>query len=538
MKKWPLLLAPLLLAACASEPNEGNEAPATEVNETNTNDTTNTNDGEASGDTELLFHASPDAQTLDPHLGNDHATLNVGRTIYDTLVFTDSELNMQMSLAESFEMVEDTLWEVQLREGVEFHDGAAFNAETVKLNIERMLDPEIGSPVAFMFDMIEEVEVIDEYTVHLHTAYPFAPLPSHFAHPAGNMISPDAIEADYAAVEEGEVYGSVIATNPVGTGPFVFESWNPGDNIVVSRNDSYWNTPSELSGITFRVVPEDLTRVSELEAGSAHIISHLNPNDVDRVEALDNAKVIEQPSASLAYFGFNAEVEPFNDPDVRRAIAMAIDKDVIVEGTMNGAALPAVGPLAPPVFGSSDDIEAIPYDPDAARELLEEAGYGDGIEAGLWTDDSRVRLDAAEIIQAQLAEIGVDISIEAMEVGTYLEVVAEGSHELMLGSWGTVTADADYGLYPMFHSSNHGSTGNRTFYTNEEVDQLLEDARSESDEETRLALYHDAQQLIVDDAPIVPLYHSIHLAGALENVDNVAIHPSSLFFLKDVLVGE
>nr|WP_026688543.1 glutathione ABC transporter substrate-binding protein [Alteribacter aurantiacus] len=494
-------------------------------------------DTEPSENHDLVIGVPADAQTLDPQGGNEHSTLNVGRTMYDTLVFTDDNMDMHMRLAESFDQTDDTTWEVTLREDVEFHDGSPFNAEAVKMNIERLLDPDVASPVAFMFNMISDVEVIDEYTVHIHTEYPFSPLRAHFSHPGGHMIAPSAIEEDYKAMEEGAEPGSYINENPIGTGAFILEEWKPGESVKVVKNENYWRDVPNVESITFKVVPEDNTRVGELETNTSQIISHLSPDSLSRIENNDDLKVATQESVSMFYLGFNTEQEPFDDPKVRQAIAKAVDKEAIIDGLLNGAGIPAKGPIAPPVAGSSDDIEAIEKDLDEARELLADAGYPDGFETTLTVETSQIGEDVAVSLQAQLEEIGIDVNIDTRERGAYIDIVTNANQDMFLGSWGTVTGDADYGLYPMFHSSNHGIEGNRTFYANAEVDALLEDARSGSEEE-RAALYHDAQQLIVDDAPLVPLYHTEHLAALQSNIEDFYIHPSSFFYLGDVRIEE
>ncbi|WP_280771792.1 glutathione ABC transporter substrate-binding protein [Salipaludibacillus daqingensis] len=531
MKKWFVIAgATTVLAGCA-----GDGEPLNSEDPANVPNNSNSSNEEVDADPDaLVVNMQSDVNALDPHFGNDHASLNVKRTIYDTLVRTDEDLDLHMSLAESFEQEEPDLWEVSLKEGVTFHDGVEFNAEAVKVNVERMLDPEVGSSVAFMFNMIEEVEIVDDYTVRFHTEYPFAPLKTHFAHPAGQMISPDLIEEDQQAFADGEEPGSVINDHPIGTGFYKFESQTPGEEIRLVKNEDYFDGEAGSDTLTFRIVPEDLTRVGELETDSAQIIGHLNANDISRLEENEDTKVARYDSASLAYFGFNTDTEPFDDPDVRRAIAMAINKEDIIEGVLNGAALKADGPLAPPVLGASDNLDPIVEDVDAARELLAEAGFEDGLETELWIDDSRVRLDTAELIQSQLAQIDVNAEIVSMESGVHRELVSEGEHELFLGAWGTVTGDADYGLYPVFHSDSHGMTGNRMFYSNDEVDDLLEAARQEMDGEERNALYHDAQQIIINEAPMVPLYHVEHLAGLRSDIENFYIHPSSLYEMVDV----
>ncbi len=217
---------------------------------------------------DLVIAQLSDAVAIDPHGSNDTPSSNVAYNIYEALVVQDENMELQPGLAESWEAIDETTWEFKLREGVTFHDGSEFNADVVKANIERILDPEVASPRSFLYDMITEVEVVDPYTVQFVTEYPFAPLPAHLAHNGGGMISAELIEADYAAMAEGEEPGSTISAGPIGTGYFKFESWSPGTEIVLVRNDDYWGEPAKLDSVTFKVVPEDLTRIAELETGA------------------------------------------------------------------------------------------------------------------------------------------------------------------------------------------------------------------------------------------------------------------------------
>lgn len=264
-------------------------------------------------------------------------------------------------------------------------------------------------------------------------------------------------------------------------------------------------------------------------------LSTVNANNVEEVDDNEGTHVMQSDSASMTYLGFNVEREPFNDERVRQAIAMTINKDEIINGVLNGIALPAKGPLAPTVFGYDENIEPIDRDVEEAKTLLEDAGFADGLEITLMAYDTNTG-DIAQVIQSQLKEIGIDVNIQMTETATYLEDTANGSVDMFLGSWGTVTLDADYGLYPMFHSDNAGAPGNRSFYANEEVDELLEQARQEGDEAARLSLYADAQQIIVDEAPIVPIYHSVLLSGLRDEVNGFYQFPSSFPFFRDVTI--
>ncbi|WP_096188126.1 glutathione ABC transporter substrate-binding protein [Evansella halocellulosilytica] len=526
----------LTIAGCASEPDDG--ASDTDADQ----DTPDT--GEADGDTELvegndlIIGTSADIVGMDPHGTNDVPSSNVQTNIFETLLKHDEDMELQPGLAVEWEAVEDNIWEFELREGVTFHDGSEFNAEVVKANIERILDPDVASQRAFLFESVEEVEVVDDYTVRFITEYPFAPLPSHLAHSGGGMISLEAIEADYEAMEDGEQPGHYIGENPIGTGIFEFDSWTTGDEVVLVKNEDYWGDAAKVDSVTFRVIGEDLTRVGELETGGAHIIYPVSPSDKARVDGHEAASVYEQESLSLAYIGFNMQEEPFDDPKVRQAVSMAINKDEIIEGVMDGTATPAVGPIGEQVFGFSDQVDALPYDPERAQELLAEAGYEDGFSTTIWTNESREREDIAELLQAQLAPIGIDVEIEVLEWGTYLDSTAEGEHDMFILGWVTVTGDADYGMHALFHSDNFGAPGNRTFMDNEELDELLDEARRESDEDIRADLYEQAMEILVEEAPMLYLYHNTYLVGLRDEVQGFWKHPNGLYQLQDVTIEQ
>ncbi len=301
------------------------------------------------------------------------------------------------------------------------------------------------------------------------------------------------------------------------------------------KNDDYWDQEkAKVDSITFKAVPEDLTRVAELETEAAHLIYPVNPNDIERLDSSDETKVKQSDSSNLTYVGFNTEKEPFNDPMVRKAISKAINKEELIAGVVDGAAIEAKGPLAPTVFGYTEELEPLSHDVEEAKQLLAEAGYEDGFSATILTNELRAFIDIAEFVQAQLAEIGIDLKIETADSATYLDISGNGDTELFVGSWGTVTLDADYGLYPMFHSSNAGAPGNRSFFTNEQVDSLLEAARQETDEAKRISLYKEAQGILVEEAPVVYLYHSILLAGLRDELDGFWQYPSSIFYLRDI----
>ncbi|GAA0372888.1 glutathione ABC transporter substrate-binding protein [Bacillus horti] len=531
-----LLLSLVLIAACSNNDGGSSEAP-----ETNAPDDSATGEDDVVEETtggDLIIATKSEIVGLDPHTSNDVPSSNIAYNIYESLVYFDENDELQPLLAESWDQIDELTLEFTLKQGVKFHDDTDFNAEVVKANIERILDPATASQRLFLYEMVTEVNVIDEYTVQIVTEYPFAPLLPHLAHSAGGMISLDAIEKDREAVASGQNPGSHISSNPVGTGYFKFDYWTTGEEVKLVRNDNYWGEHAKVDSVTFKVVGEELTRLTELETGYVHIAEQMQPSDITRIQGLPNAGLNETPQTSLSYIAFNTQKEPFTDVRVRQAISMAIDPAQIIDGILYGAGIPAVGPLAQSVLGYDASVTPLEYDIEGAKALLAEAGYADGFSTTIWTNDSATRVQTAEYLQSALRELNIDVSVEIVEWATYLEDTSAGKHDMFILGWSTPTSDADYAMYALFHSKNHGSTGNRTFLTDAELDDLLDRGRQEVDPDARLAIYKEAQERLVEIAPMVYTHYTILLTGISDSVHDFWVTPNGIFRLQNVYISE
>lgn len=474
---------------------------------------------------EIIVAQGADPASLDPHGKNEQPASRVRIQMFETLVNTDAEMNIHPGLAESWEQIDEQTWEFKLREGVLFHNGEELTANDVLYTFARAKEaPEVAHIVAAMLDL-DACEALDTYTVRLVTTEPFGPMLTHLAHPAAG-----AIVNEKATEEAGDEFG----IKPVGTGPFKFVSWDIQEQIVLERYEDYWGEPAKTQRIVFRPISENTVRTIELETGAVHIAYDIPPNDVAKVEENDALQMIRASNFSTTYVGFNCAKEPFDDVRVRQAINYAVNMDEIVEAVYKGTGSPAKGALGPNVRFSNQDLEPYEYDPDKAIELLAEAGYGDGdIELVIWTNDNQLRVDIATMMVFQLSQVGITASQETVEWGAYLDDTAAGKHDLFILGWTTVTGDADYGLYALFHSSQHGEAGNRTFYTDERVDELLDEARAALDED-RGALYYEAQQIIRDDAPWIFTWTGEDLVGADARIDGFELHPAGSYKLAPV----
>ena len=557
MKKYimPLfvVLFVLLLAACADDSNVDEQTAGR-----------NDDAAEESNSGDLVIAMQDDVVSLDPHGSNDTASAQVRMNIYETLVNQSADMELESGLAEEWDSVEGDVWNFKLREGTTFHSGEEFTAEDVKATLERVSDEAVASEAAFLFEMIEEVEIVGDYEVNIHTEYPFAPLPSHLAHNTGGIISRSLIDEDYQFAldeagldmtadeyyelreSESEEYesikedisehlGSVIGSEADGTNHLVLENRTPGQETVLMKFEKFQGGERSFEEVTFRVIPESGARLAELETGGAQVVRDVDSANSDRVADGENTELIEQESLRTDYLGFNVEKEPFDDVKVRQAISMAIDRDAILEGVYDSMGQTASHPIAPEVWGYDESLTGQEYDLEQAKELMAESDHPDGFSTELWVRDDQMNVDTALYIQESLAELDIDVEVEQLEWGTFLESTGQGNQEMFLMGWTTVTADADNGLYALYHSDNFGSTGNRSFYANEELDEALVNGRTEADETAREDAYSKAQEIIIEEAPTASIVHSNFSIGVdSSQVEGVEMDPIGIVRIENV----
>lgn len=521
----------LLLVACSGGDDSSDDS-SNKDGATTDSSGEQTNTDAAGGD--LVLATLSDAANLDPHMSTDVPSASVLSNITEGLVKKDKDGNIVPSLAKSWTSVDDLTWEFELEEGIKFHDGEDFNAAAVKKNFDRILDPEVAAPRAFLFEAIKEVEVVSDYVVRIHTQYPFAPLLNHLNHPVGVIISPAQIDADYENMKSDNLAGALVnEQGPIGTGFMKFESWTPGTEIKLVNNQEYWGQKANVDSLTVKVIPESATRAAELETGYAHIIEPVQPNEVEMIEGTTSTVDIT-PGSSLSYIGFNINKEPFNDVRVRQAISMLVDQQLIIDGIYEGIGEVAKGPLAPSVYGYDGSLSPLTYDVEKSKELLAEAGFADGFTTTIWTNDNPQRQNIAIMLQEELKKVNITANIEVVEWGAYLSKTAAGEHDMYILGLSNPVGDADYFLTQLFHSKNHGEAGNRMFYTNAEVDALLDEAREEIDSTKRLALYKDIQEILIEEAPMVYIHHQAYISGVSEKIEGYWINDSGHHKIQDV----
>ena len=499
--------------------------------------------GEGNSGGTLIYARGGDSVKLDPASITDGESFIVTEQITETLVeYKKDSTEIIPNLAKEWKISDDGLvYTFDLEKGIKFHDGSDFNAEAVVKNFKRWMSghekifPYFASQFGgFEGDegaVIKEVKALDEFTVEFTLNRPQAPFLKNLAMSPFAISSPTAIEKDV----------NKYFQHPVGTGPFKFESWKRNDTITVVKNDKYWKKGlPKLDKVIFKVIEDNSARLNTLIKGDVDLIDGLNPSDVVRVAAEKKLQIFERPSMNVGYLGFNVEKEPFNNKLVRQALNHAVDKEAIIKNFYEGTAEPAKNPMPPSVSGYNDEIQDYEYDLDKAKELLAEAGYADGFKMDLWAmpvprpymPNGR---KVAEALQADFAKIGVEVNIVSMEWGTYLEKTRDGEAPMFMLGWTGDNGDADNFLYVLLDKDAIGSN-NYTRYSNDEVHDLLIKAQTEIDEEKRNQLYNEAQKIIHEDAPWIPLAHSVPQLAGIKEIKGFVPHPTGSQSFVDVSV--
>lgn len=461
----------------------------------------------------LIFARGADSQKLDPADVDDGESIKVLVNICQGLVrFKHGTTEVEPCLATSWTISPDGLtYTFKLRDGVRFHDGAPLDAETAAFSFRRQMDkahPSRPADATFaywsaMFNMIAAVEVVDPMTLRIHVREPHAPLLASLCIPAAQLISPKFLDQSH----------------PVGTGPFRFVEWIPNERIVLEANRDYWEGAPKIQRLVFKVVPDSATRLIQLQTGQIQAMDGIDPNSLSIIRGDESLKLITAPGLNVCYLAFNCQKPPLTDKNLRRAIAGAINKQDIINAVYRGAAIVAKNPLPPFVAGHNESIlDAPPRSniPPLSRPL----------KLHVMTNPRPYLpnpIRAAEMIKADLEKAGIPVDIVPNEWGAHLSRTSHGEHEMALLGWVGDNGDADNFLYVLLDkdTATLGSALNICFWMNDAYHDLMVNARRELDPEKRAALYRKSQEIIFDEAPMVPLAHAEALMACRANVDGI-----------------
>ena len=487
----------------------------------------------------LVVGQIAEPKALDPHTVTAVNDFRILMNMYDGLVrYKDGTLEVEPSLATSWDISNGgKSYTFTLRRGVKFHDGSDFDANAVKFNFDRMLDEnhpyhDTGPfPLSFFFGAIENVTVVDDMKIKFDLNESYAPFLSNLAWPTGLIVSPAAV------MQHGKDFGR----NPSGTGAFKFEEWESNSRVVVSRNDNYWEGKAKSETVVFRPITDANTRVAEMLSGGLDIMVEVPPDSVATFASDSAYKLLEQAGPHVWFLILNAKEGPMSDKRVRQAVNYAINKKELVEDVLQGTAEVAAGPT-PPAFAwaYNNSLEPYPYDPNKARELIRAAGH-EGAELTFYvTEGGSGMLDPVPMgaaIQADLADVGFKVNIETYEWNSFLGKVnpgLEGKADMAEMAW--MTNDPDTLPFLALRTGAWPDAGgfNSGYYSNPEVDRLLEAARSATDQAERARLYKQMQTIVQEDAPWAFIANWKQNAASSSRVNGFALQPSFFLLLKNV----
>lgn len=471
----------------------------------------------------IVIASKADVKTLDPQRTIDTTSNKTIRLIFNGLLSLDKDLNVQPCLAESWEAVDDTNTVFHLKKGVKFHNGDTMTAEDVKFSIDRA---RVSNQTAYLYKPITEVTVIDENTVKITTEKPFGPLLTNLAQTQGCIVSKRAVQ---------EVGEENFFQHPVGTGQYKFKEWIPGDRIIVEAFDEAFQGAPKVRQITMRTITEVSNRMIALETGEADIAFDIGIMDKEAVKNNKNMEFLEVASPSSLYLGFDQTTPEYQNKKLRQAIAYAVDTKVLADAVFRGSAIAADSALPKACPAHITPTKQYDQDIKKAKQLMAEAGYKDGLNIELWVNDDGPRTDMCVIMQEQLKAIGINAEIKIFEWGAYVSRTAQPNKQLYLLSWNS-TSDGDAALYALFHSTQQGLSGNRSYYKNEKLDEVLDKARYSVNQEERTKMYQEAQEILQEDIPHYTLVYPMLNVAIRKNVKDMVFRNDGYISVENMYV--
>ncbi len=494
--------------------------------------------GTASAD-KLTIGLASEPTSIDPHFHNLGPNNAMARHLFGRLILQNERQQLEPGLAVSWEPIDDLTWEFKLREGVTFHDGTPFTADDVICTWERA--PEVpNSPASFGTYIKGKTAVkIDDFTVHFKTEEPY-PL-------MANDVSTVPIVSDEvgcsASTEEFNA-----GTAAVGSGPYKFVSYKPGESIVLARNDDYWGEAPVWSEVEFRPIKSAPSRVAALLAGDVDLISGVPTTDIATLKGRDDITLSQGVSNRVIYLHMDqfredspfvtakdgsAIKNPLMDVRVRRAISMAISRDAIVERVMEGVAISAGQLLPEGFFGVSPNLTPVAYDPEGAKALLAEAGYGDGFAMTIHGPNDRYINDAkiAEAIGQMLTRVGIDMSVETMPRSVYFSRASRGAEgglpefSFVLVGWGAGSGEASSPLKSLIHTHDPDrgfGASNRGRHSDAAIDAKIAEALRTVDDASRQALLAEATEMAMENVAIIPTHFQVNTWGSRKGISYIA----------------
>ena len=487
----------------------------------------------------IIYGRGADAVTLDPAKSDDLESAKVLENIFEGLVrYREDSTEIEPCLAVSWRSSKnETEWIFHLRKGVRFHDGTAFNANAVVFSLMRQIDSrhpyhfEGFKYAGFTFKYVRSVEPLDEHTVRISLDKPYAPFLYNLAMTSAAIVSPAAVMR-----WKGEFW-----KHPVGTGPFQFEKWIQNERVILHRNRDYWGKTAYLDTVVFKSILDNSDRLLELKTAAIHVMDGISPGNLNEILRSDEMVLKSNAGVNIGYLAMNTEKAPFDSLKVRQAVNHAIHKKNLVKFLYQDMAIPAKTPIPPTLWGYAEEVVDYEYDPEKARALLKEAGYGDGFSTTLWAmpvprpympEPEKI----ARAIRSNLSAVGIQAEIVTHDWATYLEKVSNGEHDMCLLGWIGDNGDPDNFLYVLLDKENavRPHAENVAFFRHDRLHDLLIQAQQTSNQAKRGKLYREAQAIIHVEAPWVPLVHAKQMVACSRSVKGLVQHPTGIIRFQRV----
>jgi len=470
----------------------------------------------------VIIAQGVDPTTLDMANQSETPASNLGRHIFDTLYERNANMKVVPALATGAPtLVAPTTWEVKLRKGVKFHNGEEFNAESAKFSLERLANGQGKLRGATFFVPIDRVEIVDPFTIRVHTKKPWPIFTVAMTFVQGAMYPPRAYKDKDTAF---------ISRNPIGTGPYKFVRWSKDEEIVLEANDQYWRGAPKIKTVVFRPIPDDAVRVAALQNGEVDLAVNIPPHlgaIIDRHPKLFLSTAPSIRTIQLMFYTHQMDAQhkpigPYNGPTadkrVRQAIAYALDVDAIIKSVLDGKGMRVATMLPPMHFGYDPSLKPIKQDLAKTKKLLADAGFPQGLEITLHGPRGRYVRDAevAEAVAGQLTKAGIRTTFRTYDFVTYLNtmVYVHKAGPIWLIGWGTGTMDAETVYVPLFKAPTIFAN-----WYNEEFNRLVDEAQTIMDPKKRLEQYHRINRLWVEEMPAVPLYQQLDLYGVSKRLN-------------------
>ncbi|MFH1138002.1 MAG: ABC transporter substrate-binding protein [Pseudomonadota bacterium] len=481
--------------------------------------------GAADNDT-LVVGVSSDIHTLDPGVSSDNYDWRQIYPCYDRLVkykIQDGQglTEVEPMAAESWTVSADgKVWTFKIRQGIKFDDGAPLNAEAVRFALARTL--KIGKGPADNISAIESMKVLDDYTLAVNLKNPYGPFLQTLATDAASIVNPAVMKNE----KDGDLAQAWLAQNTIGSGAYRLTEWKRGERAVLEARADYWGGAPKTKKVIIRFMSESADRRMALEQGDIDIAENILIDQIPALEKNKDVKVLRFPSQLVEYVYVNCQKEPLNNPKVRQALNYAVDYQGIIDHVLQGNGLQMRGPVPAGMWGHKPDVFQYTKNVDKAKALLAEAGFDKGLNLTLIYSERRASWEQiATIMQSNFADIGVTLKLELMANPTLRDKMDRGDFELCLGAWSPDFADPYMFMNFWFDSKNFGLAGNRSFYKNDKVDELVRQAAVLSDQAERTKLYNEAQDIIMADAPYIFLYQVGAIAPMRQNVEGYVFNP-------------